>query len=84
MLFFFYFSSSLVARTFSNWGGSSRRGRQSKFPTTLDPLVTQSALLRAYQEVNDDNTEIHRSGKKLDHTFNVFKFIVAFILYTLS
>uniref|UniRef100_T1H648 Uncharacterized protein n=1 Tax=Megaselia scalaris TaxID=36166 RepID=T1H648_MEGSC len=49
------YPSATVARTFSGWSGvNNRRGRQSKFPQTLDPSVTQSALLRAYSEMNDD------------------------------
>ncbi|XP_030387861.1 uncharacterized protein LOC115634346 [Scaptodrosophila lebanonensis] len=48
------YPSSAVARTFSNWNGNSRRGRQSKLPTTLDPAITTSALLRAYDEVNNN------------------------------
>uniref|UniRef100_A0A1B0DJE1 Uncharacterized protein n=1 Tax=Phlebotomus papatasi TaxID=29031 RepID=A0A1B0DJE1_PHLPP len=45
--------SAAVARTFANWnaGGSSRRGRQSQLPT-LDPLITRSALLKAYSAAN--------------------------------
>ncbi|XP_068149285.1 uncharacterized protein [Drosophila tropicalis] len=48
------YPSAAVARTFSNWNGNSRRGRQSKLPNTLDPAITTSALLRAYDEVNNN------------------------------
>ncbi|KFB48757.1 AGAP005368-PA-like protein [Anopheles sinensis] len=48
------YPASLVARTFSNWapGGSSRRGRMSQLPT-LDPKLTQRALLQAYGDANE-------------------------------
>ena len=52
-----------MARTFTNWNGSARRGRQSKLPSTLDPAITTSALLRAYSEVNNDDNDNHRFGK---------------------
>lgn len=58
------YPSATVARTFSGWSGvNNRRGRQSKFPQTLDPSVTQSALLRAYSEMNDDASSHSRFGK---------------------
>uniref|UniRef100_A0A0A1XM70 Aspartate carbamoyltransferase regulatory chain n=1 Tax=Zeugodacus cucurbitae TaxID=28588 RepID=A0A0A1XM70_ZEUCU len=59
------YPSAAVARTFSNWNGNSRRGRQSKFPSTLDPAITTSALLRAYDEVNNDLPANHRFGRSL-------------------
>uniref|UniRef100_A0A182PB61 OAR domain-containing protein n=1 Tax=Anopheles epiroticus TaxID=199890 RepID=A0A182PB61_9DIPT len=51
------YPASLVARTFSNWtpGGSSRRGRMSQLPT-LDPKLTQRALLQAYGDANEAAT----------------------------
>lgn len=52
-----------MARTFTNWNGNARRGRQSKLPSTLDPAITTSALLRAYSEVNNDDIDNHRFGK---------------------
>jgi hypothetical protein len=49
------YPSSTIARTFSNWNSSgSRRGRMSPLPT-LDPLITQSTLLRAYNEANSES-----------------------------
>lgn len=52
-----------MARTFTNWNGSARRGRQTKLPSTLDPAITTSALLRAYSEVNNDDFDNYRLGK---------------------
>lgn len=58
------YPSATVARTFSGWSGNNnRRGRQSKFSQTMDPSITQSALLRAYSEMNDDAPAHHRLGK---------------------
>lgn len=58
------YPSATVARTFSGWSGvNNRRGRQSKFSQTMDPAVTQSALLRAYSEMNDDAPAHSRFGK---------------------
>lgn len=57
--------SAAVARTFSNWNGNSRRGRQSKLPSTLDPAITTSALLRAYDEVNNEAIGSSRYGKSV-------------------
>uniref|UniRef100_A0A1A9WG90 Uncharacterized protein n=1 Tax=Glossina brevipalpis TaxID=37001 RepID=A0A1A9WG90_9MUSC len=56
------YPSAAVARTFSNWNGNARRGRQSKFPNTLDPSVTKSALLRAYDEANNEVISSYRVG----------------------
>ena len=52
------YPSSLISRTFSNWnsGGSSRRGRMSQLPT-MDPMITQKALLRAYGDANEEQFE---------------------------
>lgn len=58
------YPSATVARTFSGWSGvNNRKGRQSKFSQTMDPSVTQSALLRAYSEMNDDAPAHSRFGK---------------------
>lgn len=46
------YPSSTINRAFN--GGSSRKGRQSQYPTTVDPIVMQSTLLSAYREVNDE------------------------------
>ncbi|XP_037818902.1 uncharacterized protein LOC119613394 [Lucilia sericata] len=62
------YPSAAVARTFTNWNGSSRRGRQSKLPSTLDPAITTSALLRAYNEVNNEDIDNHRFGRSLKQT----------------
>lgn len=45
-------------------GGSSRRGR-SKLPSTMDPMVTQQALMSAYSVVNQNDLDDvhHRYGK---------------------
>ncbi|CAD7080750.1 unnamed protein product [Hermetia illucens] len=59
------YPSAAVARTFSSWNGSSRRGRQSQLPT-LDPHVTKSALLRAYNEANSEETEGSRMRRSLN------------------
>ncbi|XP_036222164.1 uncharacterized protein [Bactrocera oleae] len=59
------YPSAAVARTFSNWNGNTRRGRQSKFPSTLDPAITTNALLRAYDEVNNDLPASNRFGRSL-------------------
>ncbi|EDV97923.1 uncharacterized protein LOC6558713 [Drosophila grimshawi] len=59
------YPSAAVARTFSNWNGNSRRGRQSKLPSTLDPAITTSALLRAYDEVNNEAIGSNRYGRSL-------------------
>lgn len=48
------YPSSTISRAFS--GGSSRKGRQSHLPTTVDPMVMQSTLLQVYREVNDDQS----------------------------
>ncbi|XP_067643770.1 uncharacterized protein [Eurosta solidaginis] len=61
------YPSAAVARTFSNWNGNSRRGRQSKFPSSLDPAITKSALLRAYDEVNNDVPSNNRYGRSLSN-----------------
>lgn len=55
------YPSSTINRAFS--GGSSRKGRQSQLPTTLDPIVMQSTLLNAYREANDDDSPNVRHGK---------------------
>ena len=47
------YPSATINRAFS--GGSSRKGRQTGFPTTVDPMVMQSTLLNVYREVNDDH-----------------------------
>ncbi|XP_055382489.1 uncharacterized protein LOC129612754 [Condylostylus longicornis] len=62
------YPSAAVARMFSNWnaGGTTRRGRQSRFPATLDPSVTQSALLRAYSEANEEGESHRRYGRSLN------------------
>ncbi|KAL5291264.1 hypothetical protein ACFFRR_010585 [Megaselia abdita] len=61
------YPSATVARTFSGWSGANnRRGRQSKFSQTMDPSVTQSALLRAYSEMNDDAPAHSRFGRSLN------------------
>lgn len=54
------YPSSTINRAFN--GGSSRKGRQSQYSTTLDPIVMQSTLLNAYREVNDDSPTT-RHGK---------------------
>jgi hypothetical protein len=46
------YPASTINRAFS--GGSSRKGRQSQLPTTLDPMLMQSTLLNAYREANDE------------------------------
>ncbi|CAD7004441.1 unnamed protein product [Ceratitis capitata] len=61
------YPSAAVARTFVNWNGNARRGRQSKFPSTLDPAITKSALLRAYDEVNNDLPANSRFGRSLSN-----------------
>ncbi|XP_004526803.1 uncharacterized protein LOC101449342 [Ceratitis capitata] len=61
------YPSAAVARTFANWNGNARRGRQSKFPSTLDPAITKSALLRAYDEVNNDLPANSRFGRSLSN-----------------
>ncbi|XP_050096517.1 uncharacterized protein LOC126578213 [Anopheles aquasalis] len=66
------YPASMVARTFSNWapGGSSRRGRMSQLPT-LDPKITQRALLQAYGDANeaaDLETARTRYSRSLDST----------------
>lgn len=61
---------------FSNWNspGSNRRGRQSKFTSTLDPAVTQQALLAAYSAVNQNDMDNvrHRYSKFDDHDLAQF------------
>ena len=50
--------SAAVARTFGSWSSSgSRRGRMNQLPT-LAPSVTQSVLLKAYGEANED-VDVH-------------------------
>lgn len=56
---------STINRAFNN-GGSSRKGRQSHLPTTVDPMVMQSTLLAAYREVNDESPST-RHGKFCFH-----------------
>lgn len=41
---------------------SARRGRQSQFPSTLDPAVTQATLLKAYSMANSEESS-SRYGK---------------------
>lgn len=55
------YPASTINRAFS--GGSSRKGRQSQFPTTVDPMLMQSTLLSAYREANDEPTVGARNGK---------------------
>lgn len=62
------YPSTTISRAFS--GGSSRKGRQSSFPSTIDPLVMQSTLLNAYRNVNDDTESNTRHGKLLAKTLN--------------
>lgn len=51
-----------MSRQFGNWnGGSTRRGRMSSVPT-LNPSVTQSVLLKAYSEANED-VDVHGSSR---------------------
>ena len=68
-----------MARTFTNWNGSARRGRQSKLPSTLDPAITTSALLRAYNEVNNEDIDNHRFGK----CANMFSIPILFLYFLL-
>lgn len=54
------YPTSAINRMYSNWNGdapgSSRRGRQSKqFTSTMDPSLTQQALLSAYKAANDED-----------------------------
>lgn len=58
------YPSSTINRAFN--GGSSRKGRQSHMPTTLDPIVMQSTLLNAYREVNEDQPST-RHGEFVNH-----------------
>uniref|UniRef100_A0A336MGW0 CSON000312 protein n=1 Tax=Culicoides sonorensis TaxID=179676 RepID=A0A336MGW0_CULSO len=55
------YPTSAISRMYSNWNGmgsgSARRGRQSKFVETMDPSLTQKALLSAYKAVNDEDME---------------------------
>lgn len=53
------YPSSTINRAF---GGSSRKGRQSQFQTTLDPIVMQSTLLSAYKDANEDLSLTTRQG----------------------
>lgn len=64
------FNSAAVARQFGNWnggsagsgGGSARRGRMSPM-STLPPALTQSMLMQAYGDANED-VDVHgRHGK---------------------
>lgn len=58
------YPSSTINRAFSS--GSSRKGRQSQMPATLDPIVMQSTLLNAYKEVNDEQPSTrHGELKKI-------------------
>lgn len=61
----FHLSSSAVARQFGNWNGmNSRKGRMSSMPT-LPPAVTQSVLMKAYSEANEE-VDVHgRHGKHI-------------------
>jgi hypothetical protein len=52
------YPSATISRAFS---GSSRKGRQSQFPSTVDPMVMQSALLNAYREANDEPVNTRQS-----------------------
>jgi hypothetical protein len=63
------YPSSTINRAFS--GGSSRKGRQSQLPTTLDPMVMQSTLLNAYREVNDDSSSNTRHGESEKKYFHM-------------
>ncbi|KAG5678254.1 hypothetical protein PVAND_007946 [Polypedilum vanderplanki] len=56
------YPSSTISRAF---GGSARKGRQSNFPSTLDPMVMQSTLLSAYREANDEPS-MSRAGRSLN------------------
>uniref|UniRef100_A0A1A9ZS94 Uncharacterized protein n=1 Tax=Glossina pallidipes TaxID=7398 RepID=A0A1A9ZS94_GLOPL len=62
------YPSAAVARTFSTWNGNARRGRQSKFPNTLDPSITKNALLRAYGEANNEVINSYRVGRSLKNS----------------
>lgn len=57
------YPSSTISRAF---GGSSRKGRQSHFQTTLDPIVMQSTLLSAYKEANEETSFNMRQGRSLN------------------
>ncbi|XP_063698029.1 uncharacterized protein LOC134828967 [Culicoides brevitarsis] len=53
------YPASAISRMYGNWNGnggsSSRRGRNSKFATTMDPNLTKKALLSAYRAANDED-----------------------------
>lgn len=55
------YPASTINRAFS--GGSSRKGRQSQFPNTLDPMLMQSTLLNAYREANEEPVIGARNGE---------------------
>lgn len=62
------YPSTTISRAFS--GGSSRKGRQSHFPSTIDPMVMQSTLINAYRNVNDESDSNTRHGKLLAKNLN--------------
>lgn len=55
------YPSSTINRAFS--GSSSRKGRQSQFSATVDPMLMQSALLNAYREANEEPETSVRNGE---------------------
>lgn len=63
--YIYFLSRELIARLFSKREfGASRQGRMSSsFKETMDPVVAQSALLKAYAQANGDHGSRH--GKKL-------------------
>lgn len=60
--------SAAVARQFGNWNGggpsgsgSQRRGRMSSMHT-LPPALTQSMLMQAYNDANEE-VDVHGGGR---------------------
>lgn len=62
------YPSATINRAFN--GGSSRKGRHTLHPSTVDPMVMQSTLLNAYREVNDETTNTRHGELKLSFAQN--------------
>lgn len=62
------YPSTTISRAFN--GGSSRKGRQSHFPSTIDPLVMQAKLLNTYRNINDESESNTRHGKLFAKNLN--------------
>lgn len=73
------YPTSAINRMYSDLNGGmrgSRQGRQSKFSSTMDPSLTQQALLSAYKSANNEDMEEtkHRYSKRIFTFYTISPF----------